>query len=300
MHKVIILLFILTSCSNNHKVIVKNLITETKHIKETEEKANFIAHKLLSKPYISNPLGDGKNAKYNQKPIYRTDGFDCLTFIEFVSSLSLAHNLQDFEKIMLDLKYKNSDKPSFINRNHFTSIDWQENNINKEYFYNLNNNLNAKISFLKKNIDKKNWYRKQKINSIFRPNLTQEEKKDLLQELQNEGKNMKITQINYPFISKKFILSSNFKLISKNFPNTFLIFIVKDNNLKNIIGTDLIITHTGIGIKENEEIYLIHASTESKKIEKIKLTKYFAKYKNINKEIGVSFLAFNLSKATNH
>ena len=114
----------------------------------------------------------------------------------------------------------------------------------------------------------------------------------MLQELQNEGKNIKITQINYPFISKEFILSRNFKLISKNFPKSFLIFIVKDNNLKNIIGTDLVITHTGLGIKENEEIYLIHASTESKKVEKVKLTKYFTKYKNINKKIGVSFLAF--------
>ena len=32
MHKVILLLFILTSCSNNHKIFVKNLITETKQI----------------------------------------------------------------------------------------------------------------------------------------------------------------------------------------------------------------------------------------------------------------------------
>jgi hypothetical protein len=292
MHKIILLLLFLTSCKSQPKEFVTKLIKETHQLQSKEDKTSYIAHKLIDKPYIANPLGDGKDAIYNQKGIYSIDGFDCLTFIEFVTSLSYAKNFSDFENIIKDLKYADKNIPSFINRNHFTSIDWQKNNIAKNYFYDLNPSININLSYLTKEISKKDWYKKQGLTAIHRPDLEEIEKKKLLMKLQNEGEKFTNIKISYPYISKEYIQEKNVKFLIKNLPKAFIIFVVKDNNYKNNIGTDIIITHTGIGIKEENEIYFIHASTVNKKVEKVKLTEYFKKYQTSSAQIGISLLGF--------
>ena len=106
---------------------------------------NYIGEQYLNKPYISNPLGEGKLP--DMDPLIRFDGFDCTTFVE--TSLA-GGNLKKLNKI----RYKNG-KIDVLCRNHFTETDWLKNNE----FENISNRYGG-VSVRHVVIDKKSWFKK--------------------------------------------------------------------------------------------------------------------------------------------
>ena len=92
-----------------------------------DQKIIFFSHAFLNKPYVWGALGEGPNGIYDQNPLYRTDQFDCLTYVSTVLALAQANSLEEFKKILPLIQYENGEI-SYTKRNHFTSLDWNKNN----------------------------------------------------------------------------------------------------------------------------------------------------------------------------
>ena len=86
---------------------------------------DYIGQEYLGTKYQFDPLGEEKAP--DNDPLIRTDAFDCMTFVE----TSIAHG--DIEKLT-NIRYKDG-IIDIKNRNHFTELDWLENN--KDLFENV-------------------------------------------------------------------------------------------------------------------------------------------------------------------
>src|SRR4051812_9676723 len=62
---------------------------------------------FIGTPFITMPLGEGPQGKYDQGPLYRLDAFDCTTLVETVVALSLSHDAKQFMVWMRKIRYRN-------------------------------------------------------------------------------------------------------------------------------------------------------------------------------------------------
>ena len=95
------------------------LSLEKNSLKKIETAAKF----FLDLPYLFEPLGEGADAPYYQEPLYRTDKFDCVTFVDTILALINSHDLSQFKKNILRIRYlkneinytgSNSDQYQFL------------------------------------------------------------------------------------------------------------------------------------------------------------------------------------------
>ena len=70
---------------------------------QKEEKLIYIVEKFLDRPYVMvGAQGEGMEGNHLQEdPLYRTDGFNCTTFVEMGLALLNARDLPEFKKIGL-------------------------------------------------------------------------------------------------------------------------------------------------------------------------------------------------------
>jgi len=198
-----------------------------------------ISARFLNKPYQLDPLGEGVDGQFSQKPLYRFDRFDCQTYVETVLALAVSHsssNTPAFQQQLLEIRYQNG-KPDFFTRNHFPSVDWIPNNIQKGYikFSPINNN---KISL---NINKQQWFEDQV--HINNPNIPDK---------------LRVT-LPYVPVSE---LSKNIN----NIPNGAIIMIIKPSIS--------LISHMGFAIWKNNTLYLRSASSLYDKVIDLPLLEY--------------------------
>lgn len=134
------------------KIENKNLLQAEVGIKiEIKEKTlKEIATSFLNTPYKRNPLGEGEDDY-----LYRTDVFDCTTFVLSVIAEKHAKK-KNAEEIMLEINYHPPGTVSYNNRNHFTTYR----NSVSSYFEDVTRNIgenftNKKTITLNKKIDGK-------------------------------------------------------------------------------------------------------------------------------------------------
>lgn len=89
-----------------------------------EDRFKTITNELLGKDYVSNSL-IGSSTKKEELYI-DIDAFDCVTFIETVIALLRSENIEDFNKNLINIRYKDS-KIDWPSRNHYFS-EWIDNN----------------------------------------------------------------------------------------------------------------------------------------------------------------------------
>lgn len=104
------------------------------------ERIVWFSAQFLGANYLWGALGEGPSARYDQFPRYRVDAFDCETYVTTVLSLALANSLESFQQCLREVRYKKG-KVSYISRNHFTSIDWNENNQLKGYLKDITSSI---------------------------------------------------------------------------------------------------------------------------------------------------------------
>ncbi len=89
---------------------------------------------FLGSPYIGGgSTGEGRGARFDQDPVITFQGFDCTTYVE--AAIALAETAQVcsasqdailpiFLNQSIAIKYRNGSDVSYVNRNHFTEVDW--------------------------------------------------------------------------------------------------------------------------------------------------------------------------------
>lgn len=88
-----------------------------------EWRLDSISRAFLGKPYRMGPLGEGDSSLGEAKPRWRTDSFDCVTYIETMEALARAHTESQAKGLLDSIRYDQG-QVRWEHRNHFTEADW--------------------------------------------------------------------------------------------------------------------------------------------------------------------------------
>ena len=245
------------------------------------QRLHWFSKHFLGIIYVLGSLGEGPNARYDQFPRYRIDAFDCDTYVNTVLALALANSLPNFKQCINKLRYKNGDI-SYINRNHFTSIDWNENNQKRGFLKDItltihdkNNHLVAIYGYAE--INKPKWYAHKTQNTIRIDTNKKELLEKRLSELKSKANNLEIktSKLAYlPFTALFPEKKPDFYLFSQ-IPDGAIIEIIRPNwDLRKQIGTFLDISHLGFTFWENGTLYFYQASYQYGKVVAVPLIDY--------------------------
>lgn len=241
------------------------------------DKITTVSAFFLNKPYELGALGEGTQGEYDQFPLYRTDAFDCETYVDTVLALSFANNSSTFEHAINQIRYKNG-QVSFITRNHFTCLDWNQNNQSQGFLRDItkkitNNTLNANAL-----IDKPGWYEHMTVANIRLNNATDAAKRHQLQLLKQEGSALPKTMCTMPYIPFSALFNAQGQAnneLFKQIPNASIIEIVRPNwDLEQQIGTHLNVSHLGFAIWKNNVLYFRQASSTQHRVVDTQLIEY--------------------------
>ena len=78
---------------------------------------------LVGAPYVLSPLGEGPGAMPDADPRFRTDAFDCTTFVETAMALAFSHDATEAQRTLDDIRYMDGE-PTFEKRRHFPEAQW--------------------------------------------------------------------------------------------------------------------------------------------------------------------------------
>lgn len=224
---------------------------------------------FLGKPYLLGALGEGVSGEYDQFPLYRTDAFDCLTFVETVLAIALSNDFNSFKLNMNNIRYQDG-KVSFIARNHFTDLDWNPNSQRLGILKDITpliKDRNGKPVFETASavINKPSWYQhftKEKIRLLkARPAMRLER----LRALKELGQKLSSQTAIIPYIPLRVLFDENGTSkaeVFKQIPDGSVIEIIRPNwDLTKIIGTHLNVSHLGFAFWRDGVLMFRNAST---------------------------------------
>jgi hypothetical protein len=242
-------------------------------------------------------LGEGENAEFDQSPLYRTDAFDCVTFVNTILSLLFSANLIEFKYHLSRINYHNG-RVRYQHRHHFMSVDWNPANVINGYIRDISNEFcdqhgNAFYEVAYAYINKPKWFEFRNVGDIKFPYLLEpaelEKKLNALQSLSD------FSHANHaytPFLPLKRMFNINGEPlveIFRQFPSSALIEVVRPNwDLKTKIGTNMNISHVGFLFRKNEALIFRHASQAQKKVVDELFVDYVKKYLESDTVKGIS------------
>ncbi len=243
----------------------KMAFANNQEIETKQEALALIARSFVGTPYIGKTLeiGDTELLIINLREL------DCTTFVENCLALtntcsSENRSFVDFQKILEKIRYRNGILDGYTSRLHYFT-DWISDNSNKGFIVDVTQKLggirfNVHANFMSTHPE---YYKQLKNDSTLIPVIAEQEKK--------------ISEKEFFFIPKENISEMESKL------EEGMIVGITTNM------TGLEISHTGILVKENGRIHLLHASSDYKKvmISEKPLSEYLADNK---KQTGIMIL----------
>lgn len=258
-----------------------------KPITAMPDRITWFSAQFIDKPYLLGALGEGAGGSFDQFPLYRTDAFDCDTYVNTVLALALSKNLTDFKKNINKLRYAKG-QVDYLYRNHFTDLDWNGNNQKQGILLDitrsikLDNQSKPAASTAMAVIDKPSWYQFKTNQNIRLFDESPELEKTRLIELKNLGKTLPVSEAKIPYLPLNILFNkkgeANLKLFAK-IPTASIIEIVRPNwDLKLQIGTCLNVSHLGFAIWNNKTLYFRNASSLEGKVVDTPLIGYLRNY----------------------
>lgn len=255
---------------------LKKIFLNLALIQNQVDRIDYLSAYFLGRPYINNPQGEGDHGDIDQAPLYRFDGFDCVTYINNILALSRSFDVPSFLTQLLQINYYQG-IPKFENRFHFMSVDWnsqnQKNKITKDVTENfVDANKNKMVLFAEGEIDKPGWFLKRAENEGI----------ERAEKLNNYARQCHIEFARLPYLPLVKLFDSDKnpeQVIFNQIPHAAVVEIVRPNwQLKEKIGANLHVSHIGFAIRKNNQVYFRHASSEQKKVVEVLLVDYLKDY----------------------
>lgn len=241
----------------------------------------YFSELFLDKPYALTALGEGRQGKFDQGPLYRFDAFDCLTYVETVLALALSDSPSHFKRCIQTIRYANGNI-DYTQRHHFTAPDW--NNLNQQQGYVrditagfLDQNQNSNVRYAETIIHPANWYQQFKQDKIRLCSATPSEAEQRLHQLRRLGKFLpaKPSRLAYIPIESLITKDKTSQYLLDQIPSGAIIEIVRPNwDLTQVIGTHLNVSHLGFAVREQGQVYFYQASSLNNKVSKSLLVDY--------------------------
>lgn len=247
-----------------------------------------ISSLFLNRPYILGALGEGANARYDQSPLYRTDGFDCETLVTTVLAIALADNQDTFKQCINKLRYADGN-PGFTRRHHFTSLDWNLNNQRLGFVKDITESITdaqhkpvAEMAIAL--IDKPSWYQHFTPGNIKLQNATAKETEQRLRELKTRGSQLPRSLSKLAYLPFSVLFDANGKAndyLFAQIPDAAIIEIVRPNwDLRQQIGSCLNVSHLGFAFWKKDKLIFRQASSIYNKVVDVSLIDYLRDARN--------------------
>lgn len=274
----------------------------------------IISSQFLGKPYLLGALGEGHKGRYNQMPLYRTDAFDCETFVDTVLALALAGNQLQFKQCINQVRYQDGNV-SFIHRNHFTCLDWNKNNQLQGFVKDItqtiqNKNQQSVAAFASARIDKPSWYNHFSIETLKLGHLDPIEKKKRLVSLKSAGQKLSASTSIIPYVPLSVLFDNDGHanyFIFNQIPHAAILEIIRPNwDLTKEIGTHLNVSHLGFVIKNKGRLFFREASSTQHQVVDVPLINYLSDarksptIKGINLQVVLSQPCYKRKGRVNH
>ena len=234
---------------------------------------------LLGVPYVASPFGEGPLGRYDRNPLSRFDAFDCTTFVETVTALSISNSTDEFKAALNRIRYKDG-QVSFVARNHFTDLDWIPNNVRAGIYRDVTESLAPGRTLIARAlIDKRAWYAKMPPSRIHIPGITEDDRGKLLVELHAEGLAFSPVEATVPYIPLTALFGPGGGDIFDRIPSGSVVDIVRpDWDLVASIGTHLNISHQGFAVRKDGILYFLEASEVLGRVAMVPLADYLRAY----------------------
>ncbi|MGV3740500.1 MAG: N-acetylmuramoyl-L-alanine amidase-like domain-containing protein [Gammaproteobacteria bacterium] len=260
---------------------VQKIYTKTTTPTYLPARIQYFSQLFLNKPYALTALGEGRNAEFDQGPLYRFDAFDCLTYVETVLALAFSDSAAQFKQRINHIRYEHG-KIGYLQRHHFTSPDWNTFNQQQGLLQDITEKLvdqnhHPIALYAQTTIDQANWYQHFNQDKIRLCGATEEVNQQRLQQLRKMGQPLPNKQSRIAYIPIKALTGKdkNSQFLLDQIPSGAIIEIVRPNwDLTQIIGTHLNVSHIGFAIREHGDLYFYQASSLENKVFKIPLADY--------------------------
>lgn len=260
-------------------------ILNKKHPDDMATRLTIISEQFLEKTYLLGALGEGADGDYDQSPLYRADAFDCETYVDTVLAIALANTPDYFKHCINQIRYRKG-HISYINRNHFTCLDWNQNNQHQGFVKDITTTIRDRknqsvVKFAKALIDKPSWYAHKSTQVIHLNNANAIEQEKRLTSLKFEGGKLPKTTSITPYIPLASLFDKTGKenpYLFNQIPNAAIVEIVRPNwDLTKEIGTHLNISHLGFAIWKKNTLFFREASTEFHRVVDVPFIPYLRK-----------------------
>ncbi len=263
------------------------------HTNNINTRLDMISQLFLGKPYLEGALGEGKQSYYDQSPLYRTDAFDCVTFVSTVLALAESVNLKQFQCTIQAINYRNN-IPSFTTRNHFMETDWNLENARKGYLQDITRTITDQqgkpLALHAFNIiNKANWFQDISAERLkFYQPMTQAEFAKRLSQLRAQSRYFSPHQrspIYYIPFSQLFDAYGQ--------PNMYLFRQIPAGAIIELIrptwpSGDQYVSHVGLTVLQNGELMFREASLDKQQVVDLPLIRYFARSFPLNVWNGIN------------
>lgn len=257
-------------------------ILNTQPQQDMHSRITQISARFLGKPYQLGALGEGSKSEFDQAPLYRVDAFDCETYVDTVLALALANNSMTFKQCIRHVRYQDG-KVSFINRNHFTCLDWNKHNQQNKYLKDITTTILDKSHrpvalWAQALIDKPSWYQHFSEEHIRLIKTSPAKVKQRLTRLKQRARLLprKISRIAYLPLSVLFDKNGKpNEYLFKQIPQASIIEIIRPNwDLNEKIGTHLNVSHLGFAIWKHNILMFREASSMQQQVIETPLIDY--------------------------
>lgn len=234
---VILTMIVMTACAGNN---IDDQIKTRRNLSHTDRLIVY-ANDFVGTPYAPDPLGEG--AGFDTDPVYDFGKFDCVTYVETVIALTDADNFNDFTKRKKCISYFNCDL-DYIKRKHFFEIDHNDDLID------ITDTMGIKTKQISGTIDRAQWMHKKS------PDLKS---------------NASAQPVTLSYISRDDVMRIN----TDTLPKISVVGIVMIRpELKEKIGSDVFLSHTGFLVKSERGLEIWHASSKAGNVTKQDFIEY--------------------------
>lgn len=237
----------------------------------------WYCEQFVGAPYLVAPCGEGESGYVSQAPVYRWDGFDCVTFVNTMLACVLSESLASFEHWIHVLSYTD-DRVAYLLRRHFVSADWNPTLESMGVLENATDQVcvgDQPIAMQSQAIiNRAAWY------VHHTPAQQGAIEQEMLSLALNNQLNTERVQMQYLPMAA---LLEHTQAIVSQMPTVGIIEIVREPKFfTSKVGTEMHVSHIGIVVKG----MFYHASTDSRKVVKIPLADYILKIQAYQQVLG--------------
>ena len=256
---------------------------------------HHFSQQLLGKPYCNNPLGEGPKAIFDRSPLARLDQFDCLTYINTVIALALAHDVETFYQQLATISYWHG-QVDYLQRHHFMSVDWNPANAKLGLVVDMTEQIAAASQitcrYTQTLIDRPNWLLRHRLARLWLPSEGEMLRQQRLKRLHQAAPQLNAQMSRLAYLPIQTFIQHPDACVF--IPDAAVIEIVRPSwSLRDKIGTDMDVSHCGFAIWQDETLWFRHASRDTQQICQQRLLDYLQQFADAPEIGGINVQQVN-------